>query len=451
MGTGDFPWRQAVWIVASAAAIAIGLLSYPGPSSAQFSKSNRFQPDARIPPSIDDTDIPTRTPGSTPTMPDPGLGPRQRPTPATPFDKLKLDVVICQAMAEMVGAPAPVGTCATRHFNAKRTVSILMLGCKSNRKICQFEIYGKSSELVLGNPYLQIERLLNEFQERDIVYLEDSQSQIDDVIAYLAENPGAERLRIFYVKRTQPLKSDAQLRATFDVELKAALSKPADTKGSAEKQDETEELIERWERFAEAAHNEKKWMHERLSWLLIAQPFLFAALAYIAKEGAQSPIYDIANALTCTFGLLLSVLVSIGLIAAVRMHTVWTQNLNKIAEYLNPQAPQSPGKYHGLVVPFGSRPHWPARTSPVIAPVVAVIFALIWLALLFNRSGLLIGTSVIVVAVLITVFVLALAMRGLPQLMRKSKREFARLRRQLRLFWTRNQDVVAAGGPNGSP
>ena len=38
-----------------------------------------------------------------------------------------------------------------------------------------------------------------------------------------------------------------------------------------------------WQRYTEAANQEKEWMHQRLSWIFTTQGFLFAAFVAVLK------------------------------------------------------------------------------------------------------------------------------------------------------------------------
>jgi hypothetical protein len=52
---------------------------------------------------------------------------------------------------------------------------------------------------------------------------------------------------------------------------------------------ERQMLIDTWKLFAEASANEKKWMYERLNWLLVSQPILFATIALAPKPEGCGP------------------------------------------------------------------------------------------------------------------------------------------------------------------
>lgn len=157
-----------------------------------------------------------------------------------------------------------------------------------------------------------------------------------------------------------------------------------------------EDLLKQWERFSDASHHEKQWMHERFNWLMVSQPILFTALAFAVKErkfncdvqapdlkGAQfqaavdecarqGAILNEVLVAVILLGFVISSLVFIGLVAAGRMHWVWTSNLNKLAARLSIDGAGDP------ICTFGIKPHWPARTSSLIAPTVSAVFAVLW-------------------------------------------------------------------------
>lgn len=156
--------------------------------------------------------------------------------------------------------------------------------------------------------------------------------------------------------------------------------------------DKCNDLLERWERFRDASQYENQRMHDRFNWLMISQPVLFTALAFVAKEHIDcssqgsgrtectrlsSVLYQ-AEWLTAGLGLTISLLALVGLAAAGTMHWQWTKHLNALARKLNANKENDP------TVPFGLAPHWPARTTSWIAPIIASTFVFAWLLLTFT-------------------------------------------------------------------
>jgi hypothetical protein len=245
--------------------------------------------------------------------------------------------------------------------------------------------------------YLQIQHLLDGSPNREVHYLEDNWKHIEEVVDYFSEK-GKDfegRLKIFHVKRVEPEKDKPALWRIYMQEVETAV---ADASSATEKKPtETSELLERWKRAAEASAEEKLWMNERLSWLLVIQPVLFGAVALsiqykkdcATELGAalcrdRNDILSYIVSIATPLGLLISTLVFIGLFAAGRMHWVWTDQLNELASRLNilgrdAKCPES-------VVTFGTKPYWPAHTSSFIAPILAVVFVVIWLLFLFKLS-----------------------------------------------------------------
>ncbi|MCW8915282.1 MAG: HAD family hydrolase [Magnetovibrio sp.] len=126
--------------------------------------------------------------------------------------------------------------------------------------------------------------------------------------------------------------------------------------------------LERWKRFQEAAHGEKSWINDRMSWMLVAQGFLFAALAWIMNPQKGSDPDQLKNiaAIISMLGASIALIGFGGALAAGRMHYLWTTKLNKIAIALPNE------------VTFGLKPHWPARTTSVLPAVAALAFFFTW-------------------------------------------------------------------------
>lgn len=163
---------------------------------------------------------------------------------------------------------------------------------------------------------------------------------------------------------------------------------------------EKKQLIETWKLFEQAAHGEKSWMNDRISWLLIPQGVLFATLAWLMKKDPNCSTSDIENELVILvplLGGLLSVAGFIGVLAAGCMHFIWTTKLNKIAKELNTGGEE--------IVPFGSKPHWPARSSSVIPSFIALMFTGVWIWLflvldtLNTKTIMLIGISFVILLI----------------------------------------------------
>jgi hypothetical protein len=149
--------------------------------------------------------------------------------------------------------------------------------------------------------------------------------------------------------------------------------------------DKCNDLLKRWERFRDASQYENQRMHDRFNWLMISQPVLFTALAFAVKEHkdcslqgsvqAECPVLDQVEWLTIWLGLTISLLAFVGLAAAGRKHWQWTSRLNTLASELNANKESDP------TVPFGLEPHWPARTTSLIAPAIASTFVFAWMSL----------------------------------------------------------------------
>jgi hypothetical protein len=182
--------------------------------------------------------------------------------------------------------------------------------------------------------------------------------------------------------------------------------------------------LKRWERFRDASQYENQRMHDRFNWLMISQPVLFTALAFAVKEHKDcslqgSPLTGIAlsaakdecqrlgsvldqvELLTIGLGLTISSLALVGLAAAGRKHWQWTSRLITLAEKLNANDESDP------TVPFGLKPHWPARTTSLIAPAVALVFVVAWGYLALVLPGVparwLIRTDVILVLFILAI------------------------------------------------
>lgn len=130
--------------------------------------------------------------------------------------------------------------------------------------------------------------------------------------------------------------------------------------------------LEAWKRFNKAATAEKSWMDRRLRWLFIPQAILITAYGYLIVRDC-SPNSELLSTLIVWVGFYLALLAFFGVLAGGRMHWKWTTRLNRLASVLNDQDP---------LVPFGSKPHWPARTSSVIPSLLAILFILSWGVLL---------------------------------------------------------------------
>jgi hypothetical protein len=162
--------------------------------------------------------------------------------------------------------------------------------------------------------------------------------------------------------------------------------------------DKFDDLLKRWERFRDASQYENQRMHDRFNWLMISQPILFTALAFAVKERKDCPlqasgltgsalsalmdeckqlgfVLGQVEFLTIGLGLSISSLALVGLAAAGRKHWQWTTRLNALASKLNDDKENEP------TVPFGLEPHWPARTTSLVAPTIASTFVFAWLCL----------------------------------------------------------------------
>jgi hypothetical protein len=148
-----------------------------------------------------------------------------------------------------------------------------------------------------------------------------------------------------------------------------------------------EQLIETWKLFAKASANEKKWMHERLNWLLVSQPVLFGAIQLAvrpencsASTGASRLVCSAVAELTpvaAGVGLAISVLVVLNVLAASRKHWQWTNAQAQLANAIGARVLTPP---FVADVPFGNMPNWPARVSSIVPPLVGSTFVVLWAA-----------------------------------------------------------------------
>jgi hypothetical protein len=168
--------------------------------------------------------------------------------------------------------------------------------------------------------------------------------------------------------------------------------------GTTAKSANADDLLERWERFRDASQYENQRMHDRFNWLMISQPVLFTALAFAVKERKDCPlqasgltgsalsaamdeckqlgfVLSQVEFLTIWLGLTISLLAFVGLAAAGRKHWQWTSGLNALASKLNDDKESEPK------VTFGRKPYWPARTTSLIAPIIASTFVFAWMYL----------------------------------------------------------------------
>lgn len=160
-----------------------------------------------------------------------------------------------------------------------------------------------------------------------------------------------------------------------------------------------ERWLKRWETFSEAAGQEKKWMHERLNWVLLSQPILFTALGFLLNvqskcDGTQTGRLatlcaqaGLATHGVSFLGLAISSFALIGLAAAGRMHWKWTSAVNEISKIVNDLDFVRSDSVHHSIVSFGNYPHWPARTSSLVAPTICGCFLFLWIIIdIFNDS-----------------------------------------------------------------
>lgn len=158
----------------------------------------------------------------------------------------------------------------------------------------------------------------------------------------------------------------------------------------------------------EAAASEKKWMHERLGWLLVSQPVLLGVITLAAKPEKCGA--NIADADACAnfvgvvssiplysslVGLAISGLVLANLWAAGRMHLIWNRRIRELASQIGSTKHErvTRWRFHGWLpvrteetvtrfyssVTFGSRPRWPAMVSSIAPAAIALVFALMWM------------------------------------------------------------------------
>lgn len=133
----------------------------------------------------------------------------------------------------------------------------------------------------------------------------------------------------------------------------------------------TDELLKIWDRFVEAATSEKGWMHDRLMWMFTPQGVLLAAFVLTLQDkfGANTEIVEFMRLMIPTVGLIVSVVVFLGVVAAGVMHWMWTSRLNDLAKQINNTS---------KIVTFGSEPHWPARSSSILPSIISMVFVVAW-------------------------------------------------------------------------
>ena len=133
------------------------------------------------------------------------------------------------------------------------------------------------------------------------------------------------------------------------------------------------DLIEIWERYNHSSAEEKRWMNERLNWLYIPQSVLLTGYGFFRQYGNGDAEFLLST--IAWVGLLLSFFVLTGVVAAGRMHWKWTSILNCLACRIN--------RYE-VIVSFGQKPHWPARSSSVIPALVVLTFLVAWCAVVLK-------------------------------------------------------------------
>ncbi len=100
-----------------------------------------------------------------------------------------------------------------------------------------------------------------------------------------------------------------------------------------------------------------------------------------------------------SIGLLISLAGLIGVLAAGRMHYIWTTQLNLLAGRLNKD---------DLNVSFGIKPHWPARSSCIIPIFIAFLFCVAWLFIIiklrpYEASYILLGVAISILLLLVII------------------------------------------------
>jgi len=135
---------------------------------------------------------------------------------------------------------------------------------------------------------------------------------------------------------------------------------------------------ERYANLRDAAILEKRWIHERLSWLFTPQAFLFAILGFSYSEKIQSEFSKIILIIRYSIpvcGFVISFLVFLGVLSACRMHKFWTEGMREAAESKNL-------KKRGILT-FGTGPIWPAYLARGISLGFPLTVGLAWMAILY--------------------------------------------------------------------
>jgi len=140
-----------------------------------------------------------------------------------------------------------------------------------------------------------------------------------------------------------------------------------------------DELLKIWDRFVDAATSEKGWMHDRLMWMFTPQGILFAAFILTLQNrfGENIEIVNFMRLMIPLVGLLISISVFLGVVAAGVMHWKWTSRLNDLAKEINADEP--------IIVTFGSAPHLPARSSSILPSIIALVFVAAWAAVIIEE------------------------------------------------------------------
>ncbi len=139
-----------------------------------------------------------------------------------------------------------------------------------------------------------------------------------------------------------------------------------------------DELLKIWDRFVQAATSEKGWMHDRLMWMFTPQGVLFAAFVLTLQDrfGTNTETVEFMRVMIPTVGLVISVVVFLGVVAAGVMHWKWTSRLNDLANQINTTSKN---------VTFGSEPHWPARSSSILPSIISMVFVVAWTAVIIKE------------------------------------------------------------------